>query len=208
MRVQLFVCGFPLKMINSGNVWLCPVIHPLRVPFVMSLDESIAVYTVKNNNDKKEWCVTLNGNNLKSESLKGPLSQAPVDAASLGCWTCLFNHHLMWVSASKHLGRESCSFEMEVEYLIYAELGRGLVWDWTGAKLWSVEGALEAAQRDCPAGGWERDKSHLLSTQPVLRMALSALLGLTQLPSHSIWGILLLSHCVRAGLRPRGIVSK
>ena len=180
MRVQLFVCGFPLKMINSGNVWLCHVIHPLRVPFVMSLDESIAVQTVKNNN-KKEWCVTLNSNNLKSESLKGPLSQAPIDATSLGRRTCLFSHHLMWVSTSKHLGRESCSLEMEVEYSIYAASGRGQVWDWTGAKLWSVEGAPGAAQRGCPAGVWG-DESHLLSTQPVLRMALSASLGLTQLP--------------------------
>ena len=160
------------------------------------------------NNNKKEWCVTLNSNNLKSESLKGPLSQAPIDAASLGCWTCLFSHHLMWVSTSKHLGRESCSLEMEVGYSIYAELGKGQVWDWTGAKLWSVEGAPGAAQRGCPAGGREGEESHLLSTQPVLWMALSALLGLTQLPSHSIWGMLLLFHCVRAGLRPRGIVSK
>lgn len=160
------------------------------------------------NNNKKEWCVTLNSNNLKSESLKGPLSQAPIDAASLGCWTCLFSHHLMWVSTSKHLRRESCSLEMEVEYSIYAELGKGQVWDWTGAKLWSVEGAPGAAQRGCPARGREGEESHLLSTQPVLWMALSALLGLTQLPSHSIWGMLLLFHCVRAGLRPRGIVSK
>lgn len=33
---------------------MCRVIYPLRVPFVMSLDESIAVYTVKNQKKKKK----------------------------------------------------------------------------------------------------------------------------------------------------------
>lgn len=88
------VCGcwecnclwFPPEDDKPGNVRLCRVIYPLRVPFVMSLDESIAVYTVKNQKKKKEWCVTLNSNNLKSESLKGHLCQAPIDATSLGCW--------------------------------------------------------------------------------------------------------------------------
>ena len=55
----MFVCAFPLKMINSGNVRLCCVIYPLRVPFVMSLDESIAVYTVKNKQKKKKNDVLL-----------------------------------------------------------------------------------------------------------------------------------------------------
>ena len=43
--------GFPPEIINSGNACSCHVMYPLRVPFVMSLDES----PVKNKKKNEVW---------------------------------------------------------------------------------------------------------------------------------------------------------
>lgn len=57
---------------------MCRVIYPLRVPFVMSLDESIAVYTVKNQKKKKKNGVLLStATILKVNPLKDTFAKHP-----------------------------------------------------------------------------------------------------------------------------------